>query len=202
MNLPNHLSKKTSWVLVGPMGPELGLSADAVLAVDGGLKYAPKADFWVGDGDSNPALPLPEHFLKLSPEKDISDFRAALDLLPEAESILLWGFLGGRRDHELAILGECHGYLKSNPGCQIKIYNKGVLAGVFLPTGVGRIEYTGSFSLFSLESAKVTLRGDVLYSLSSPINLAPLSSHGISNKAQGMIMTESDKPLLILLGDF
>lgn len=185
------------------MGPALGLNADAIMAVDGGLSFAPNADFWVGDGDSSPpSLALPEHFLKLSPDKDISDFKVSLDLLGEAKIIHLWGFLGGRRDHELAIIGECHDFLKSHPQCHLKFYEKGVLAGVFFPEGSGKLDHKGGFSLFTLECSQISLTGDIRYSLPDPVTLTPFSSHGISNISQGSIFYKSQAPLLFLFGEF
>jgi thiamine pyrophosphokinase len=202
MNLPNHLSMKSNWILVGPMGPTLNLTADAVMAVDGGLEFAPDPDFWVGDGDSNPSLPLPDHFLKLSPTKDYSDLKASLDFLTKANCIHLWGFLGGRRDHELAVLGECHAFLKMNPLCQIMLYEDGILKGIFLPAKSGSFDHQGDFSFLTLEKTKISLTGELLYPLPAPQFINPLSSHGISNKAKGLVHYESEGPFLVLFGEF
>lgn len=202
MNLPNHLSTITHWILVGPLGPTLTMKAPGVLAVDGGIKFAPDADFWIGDGDSAPDCKLPDHSFKLPPAKDFSDFKGALQLLKGVQTLDLWGFLGGRRDHELAVLGECHHFLKTRPQCRINLYEDGKIVGVFVPEGSGEIQYKGGFSLLSLEESRPTLTGDILYALPEPINLTPLSSHGISNKSQGIIRYQSNSPLLFLFGDF
>lgn len=201
MKLPNHLSEKLNWIILGPMGPRLTLNGEAILAVDGGIQHTKKADFWVGDGDSSPSLTLPLHRHHLSREKDFSDFKAALDLIPQAKTIYLWGFLGGRRDHELAVFGECADFLKHHLQCRIYLYEEGKLVGMALPPGSGDIQYTGGFSLFVMEKARVRLVGDVLYQLPQPSLLSPFSSHGLSNRASGSLRYESEAPLFFIFGE-
>lgn len=184
------------------MGPALTLEAEAILAVDGGIKFTKEAQVWVGDGDSSPSLSLPENCWHLPCDKDFSDFSAALKLMDESRCIHLWGFLGGRKDHELAVWGECHEFLKSHPKCQFKIYQDGILKGLYLPAGSGNIDHQGGFSLLVLEKSLVSLSGDVTYPLFTPTLLRPLSSHGISNYSRGSLSYISDSPILFLFGDF
>ncbi len=54
MKLPNSFEQTKEWTLVGPMGPEFptNLLSRAIMAVDGGARFCPRIDVWIGDADS------------------------------------------------------------------------------------------------------------------------------------------------------
>ncbi|MFI5391452.1 MAG: hypothetical protein ACHQYQ_08830, partial [Bacteriovoracales bacterium] len=78
-------------------------------------------DISVGDGDSSN---FPMDF-NLPEEKDYSDLKFALDLIPpNVEKINLWGFLGGRRDHEIINFGEVNNWLLKSKNNVVFLFEK------------------------------------------------------------------------------
>ncbi|MDQ7008635.1 MAG: thiamine diphosphokinase [Acidobacteriota bacterium] len=100
----------------GPTGADACAAADLVIAADGGaahcLGWGLSPRVVIGDNDSlatEAAARLERRgtrFLRYPPEKDATDLELALDeaLDRGAESIDLFGVLGGRWDHTLANL--------------------------------------------------------------------------------------------------
>lgn len=193
--------------LVGPLGEPLvewaclddapATLAEPLIWVDGGVAHRREnggAGFAVGDGDST-ALPLDQY---LTVDKNYSDLAYVLTRLPaHFTEVVLLGFLGGRRDHELFNLGEVHHFLaiakvptRVRFGHRITAYSK----------GKWRFEYTGAFSLAVLEATAVALRGACRYSLGST-RIAPLSSRGLSNYGTGEITLTAQGPTFIFAAE-
>jgi thiamine pyrophosphokinase len=202
MMLPNRLQNNKEWVFVGPMGPLLKdyLSVYPVVAVDGGAKFVNEAQIWVGDGDSSgPEGKVADSF-HLPEVKDHSDFAGALALLTSGQSykIHLWGFLGGRRDHELFNLGEAMNFLQERMGSEILFYDcSGRIVFYLISVGTWRLHHQGMFSLGTLRETQVKLTGSVKYKLEFPTMLSPLSSHGLSNEGEGEMVLETMGPVFL-----
>jgi thiamine pyrophosphokinase len=187
--------------LVGPLGPALpdDLQDRHVIAVDGGARFVSRIDLWVGDGDSL-GVPPPEcPRFELPVEKEESDLAFALSRIPAGVALLhLWGFWGGRRDHEWFNLGEVNRWLRDRPDAQAWFYDDSGAVRARLLTR-GNLEITGGFSMATLEAASLTLTGACQYAISKPMVLPPLSSRGLSNHGTGGVRIESDRPVVIFL---
>ena len=196
------LSNSPEVTLIGPLytkGPE-GFDHPHVF-VDRGIifkdEFAERAqdnywDFSVGDGDSSPL----ELDLTLNPDKDFSDLSFALSLLPKGlKKLNLWGFLGGRRDHEMINLGEVHHALLNRfPGAVVYFEDK-----ILAKNGALEVNIKGTFSLVVLENTEVKMEGNLEYPLPDFTSLKPLSSHGLSNVGRGLIKIDSKGPYFIFL---
>lgn len=197
MKMPKELGDKTEWVIVGPMGPMLPekYSSLPVMAVDGGAHWTKKMSLWIGDGDSYDTIPPEVTIFNLPPEKDSSDFSCALRLFDDESSycIHLWGFSGGRKDHELFVWGEILSFLEAHPESKIILYGKdGRVETHFLGSGEWQFRHEGLFSLGCLRKIRVKLTGDVKYSLPEETWLLPLTSLGLSNEGSGEIRLENN----------
>ncbi len=163
--------------------------------IDGGknfFKGKSASVLTLGDNDSS-KTPLD---IVLPTKKDFSDFAFALKLLPPSVKILiLRGFLGGRRDHELFNMGETHHFLKSRKET-MAFFDEQIIA---ISTGSYEIELQGQFSIACLEKTKIHLSGDCDYQ-AKEIIFFPLSSLGLSNFSHGKIKIKTTKPIFILLG--
>lgn len=202
MKLSKELSEKSEWVLVGPLGPILpdSLALHPVLAVDGGALHCKSSDVWVGDGDSGGSAERSTLSLKLAPEKDTSDFAAALEILrsTQAATVHLWGFSGGRKDHEMFVWGEALAWLEDHPESRILFYGPdGKPEAHFLGQGHWRFHHQGVFSLGTLKKCRVKLWGNVAYPIKVLTWLLPLRSLGLSNEASGQIEIENDAPVFL-----
>lgn len=161
-----------------------------VIFVDAGAHWRQGVEgISVGDGDSFKGpmdVSLPE-------KKDESDLAFALRHLPVSiTSVVLHGFLGGRRDHELFNLGEVHRFLQ-NRTAQVTFDNSLIAAS----SGLWPFEFMGLFSLFTLSTETiVTMQGKCRYSLQQT-PLPPLSSMGLSNVADGAFSIESNRPFFV-----
>jgi thiamine pyrophosphokinase len=167
--------------------------------VDGGTKFRGRKvleDFptiSVGDGDSGQA----NLDVRLPPDKDYSDLAFALRGLPETiREVQMLGFLGGRRDHELMVLGEVHHFLTGKGKFTMVRLDNEVFA---FSGGPLKMEVEGRFSLAVLEPAAVTVTGACRYQLKTPTPLRPLSSHGLSNEGNGMVTVTATSPCFLLL---
>lgn len=184
--------------LVGPFHDVPFTVSEPTVYVDGGTRArGGKSAFpciSVGDGDSS-ALKL-DH--EIPTEKDFSDLAFALTALPpNIMKLKLFGFLGGRRDHELANLGETHAFIKARaPGASAEFYVRDQLELRLLSAGSWDLEIHTLFSLFALEPAVVSISGACAYPITHAA-LPPLSSRGLSNVGQGRISVMSDTPLLL-----
>lgn len=197
MSLPSTLKMNTEWVFVGPMGPELPAHLEnlPVLAVDGGAHFTARLDVWVGDGDSYQKEIVCPYIFRHPIEKASSDFSLALELFdePRLYKFHLWGFLGGRRDHELFNLGEGLSFLDKHHECQVLFYGEdGKVYFHLVGHGLWKFNHLGLFSLGSLKNTLVKLTGECHYPIKKFQRLAPLSSFGLSNEATGEMILETE----------
>ncbi len=177
-------------IIIGPCPFNMShsINKDApILVIDGGLNHdlrllSPNVAFSIGDNDSNSSA----HELDLSfpKKKDKSDLALGLELIctSKIKKISLYGFLGGRLDHEYANFGELVHFAQTSPGLErIKLEDKVLI----LPRGEHNLEHIGLFSLFTTLDNIIRLTGQCSYTLKNDTNLKPFSSHGLSNKACG-----------------
>ncbi len=148
--------------------------------------------FSVGDGDSS----REKMDILLPSKKDFSDLKYALDLLPEnVIKVNLWGFLGGRRDHEIINFGEVNNWLlKSKRETLFSFEDK-----VFATVGDFKKNIKGNFSLIVFGKTRVKIIGNCEYKLIQPKEITPLSSLGLSNFGKGEIKITSKRPFFIFL---
>lgn len=190
-------------VLVGPMGPDIihPLSDLPQIAIDGGEPFAQTPFLWIGDGDSLKKKPKTYQTIELNPKKDMSDLAHAYTLLKShpLKKLHLWGFLGGRRDHELFNLGEGSLFLKDRIQTQIHYYKEKSIPVMSLYTkGEWHFDFKGEFSLGVMNEAHLTLLGEIAYPISESYLIRPFSSFGLSNEAQGKFLIQADGPFFII----
>ncbi|GGJ24346.1 thiamine diphosphokinase [Deinococcus roseus] len=87
---------------------------DLVVVADGGIQHVKtlgvRPDVWLGDFDSAPPETLLDHpdlqRIPYPTNKDLLDSEIALEYALEkgAKTIIVWGALGGRTDHTLAVM--------------------------------------------------------------------------------------------------
>ena len=190
--LAQHKSRN-SLNIVGPMTGDYSAFEDPTVYVDGGARHRYQSEgFVVGDGDSS------EHEMDelLNPHKDVSDLGYVLDQITENfESIYLYGFLGGRRDHEWFNFGETHRCLngRRNP-CRFNFENQ-VFA---VSRGRWKMNISGLFSLGVLSATHIRMLGHCDYPVVTETLFQPLSSLGLSNIGHGEISLVCDGPAFIL----
>jgi len=107
-----------AWILLGGrLTPNAALErtreryrAGYVVAADGGIQHAEllgvRPDLWIGDFDSSSRGEHPELEVEIHPrDKDQLDAELAMGRALErgATTLILWGALGGRFDHTLAL---------------------------------------------------------------------------------------------------
>lgn len=204
MKLPAELVNHKEWTLIGPMGPRLSdaLKAFPLVGVDGGANFCEQMDLWVGDGDSNLSAIQATHAFSFPPKKDLSDLALAFSLFKDSTSVTLhcWGFLGGRKDHELLNFGEALRFLESKLQSQILFYDSesGAVSIKCLGPGTWQESHQGLFSLASLAPIQIKLTGHCEYQLPEETELLPLSSLGLSNSAEGNFTVSNSGPMMIL----
>jgi len=178
----------------------LDLANAIQVAVDGGINHAPAPQLWAGDGDSG-LMPknIPAYFKE---SQDLTDLRFCLGGLREGAwtQLHLIGFLGARRDHELANLGEIEAELKQRPKMREAIFYDAALQPTlrFLQSGAHTVTLHSEFSLMVFSEAQITLSGACAYPADKLI-LPPLSGHGISNVGSGEISIHATQPFLLIL---
>lgn len=197
MKLPKELEDKSEWVVVGPMGPLLpeNFLSLPILAVDGGAHWSPSHNVWVGDSDSFRDRSLAENIFQLPENKDASDFSMSLRLFEKHSQYTfhLWGFSGGRKDHELFVWGEILAYLDQHPESKFILYGTdGRIETHFIGSGHWKFQHQGLFSLGSIRKIRVKLTGDVRYPILQESWLPTLSSWGLSNVGTGQIILENE----------
>lgn len=205
MKLPAELAKTPEWTLIGPMGPRLPkfLESHPLIAVDGGGNFCDHSDIWIGDGDSSFKDPKAKHIFQFPPKKSLSDLALALSLLPTTHPLTLhcWGFLGGRRDHELLNLGEVLRFLEFREGSQVYFYDgvSGQRSVKCFSSGTWHLRHVGLFSVAALRAIRIKLEGDCEYTIGQFTELPPLSTLGLSNEARGEFCLTNDGPVMILI---
>ncbi|MDD9856723.1 MAG: hypothetical protein OXU96_01530 [Gammaproteobacteria bacterium] len=188
--------------LIGPTlahAPRAGRLQEPLIWVDGGADHRrgqTPAGVAVGDGDSAHGK-LDQY---LNADKDYSDLAFVLRRLPAhfAEVVLL-GFLGARRDHELFNLGEVHHFLAAAGAPTRARFDRNIYA---YSKGEWRFQSHSVFSLAAIEPATVTLTGACKYRLTAPTRVAPLASFGLSNRGAGRIILRTDGPVFIFKSQY
>jgi len=147
----------------------------------------------VGDGDSfSGAL---DHLLPA--RKDFSDLAFALRSLPTSVHHLeLFGFLEGRRDHELANFGEVHKFLTSRSSGLANFHQESLITVIGF-RGHLELEINGIFSVLAFAPTNVNISGDCEYKFEGPLDA--MTSHGLSNVGYGKVIFEAASPLFIYL---
>ncbi len=171
------------------------------IAVDGGILFSNQPVLWLGDGDSGvdegAALSL-----TMKPSQDQTDLAFAMAHIRmwRWTQLHLYGFLGKRKDHELANFGEVYHALKTRfPESRATFYNHALQpAVVLLSAGTHTLMHEGLFSLFTFEKNWISLTGDAEYLLSRE-ELLPFSGRGVSNQAHGAIRIECMSPVMVVL---
>ena len=147
--------------------------------------------FKLGDGDSYEGM----LDIRLSRNKDFSDLKFALDILPSSVKTLhLLGFVGGRLDHQLFCLGEVHHFLVSKKNTRV-LFDDHLFA---FSSGRVEQEVFGSFSLAVFSPTKISLNGKCRFSLEKS-TVAPLSSLCLGNWGDGLIVIESNGPFFLFI---
>ncbi len=182
------------------------------LIVDGGInplisgKYRPlllskiekKEVQWIGDGDSKISLPKKMPGLLFPSHKDESDLELALELIPRAKKIILYGMWGGRFDHHLANFGVLSHFCKS--AGKMAVFTEGA---VILGPGKWALSYSKNFSLILFQRGEIKLRGACRFKLAKSTSFPPLSPWGISNlwipsKKNKKVLLTTKRPTLYL----
>ena len=169
--------------------------ADAVVACDSGADACRAAGVrlsaLIGDNDSLDPLSL--RYARdqgacergFSPDKDQADLGLALQYVrqayPHVEEVTLTGVLGGRADHELAVLGtlaraaDLRPVIEENEACARVLSASGRSFWAFGPRDVGR-----TFSAMALLGEATLSEAGMRWELRDA-PLAPLSDLGLSN---------------------
>ncbi len=178
--------------IVGPLYEKPENLKGPIIFVDGGAGARIQEEgFSVGDGDSF----IGELDEVLPKEKDFSDLAFVLRNIPSyVNELKLFGFLSGRRDHELVNFAEIHSFLKNCPTPTKVYFDKDVIA---FSKGTWNVEVDGIFTLFAFEEIEVKLSGDCKYPIAK--KLKPLSSEGLSNIGTGKITFINNAPLFLFL---
>lgn len=153
---------------------------------------------WIGDGDSTKVLPKNFPTILFSPHKDESDLELALEIIPRAQKITLYGMWGGRFDHQLANLGVIAKFCQKSP--KIAIFKDGP---IILGPGMWQLPYSKNFSIMLFSRGKIKLTGACLFKLPKNTDFPALSPWGISNswitsqKNKSVVLTNTT-PLLYM----
>ncbi len=156
------------------------------------LKHSLGPYLSLGDGDSSPSL----LHLRFPANKDVSDLGLGLKILDflslSPTELHLAGMLGGDRGHEWCGILEVAKWLERRTDSVAHFEEEVTLCS----PGKFHFHRPGPFSLMSLREGTSHLEGKVEYSLSPQNPLAPLSSHGLSNRATGEWTWASDRVAL------
>lgn len=192
--------------LIGPMIQSFtpNTKHQAFICVDGGAHLKPSLPqhlpcLTIGDGDSYDK----SHDINYPAKKDFSDFALALKMLPSSvKSIDLYGLRNGRKDHEFINIGEMLSFLVDHTHLKIASFINNIEKDkddtwYALNKGKHVLNFTGTYSIITLEKQNLKISGDSLYK-GKDIALNALSSQGLSNEANGKITIECQKPLLLM----
>lgn len=162
-----------------------------VIAADAGLKYLYEAgiapNLIVGDFDSLGTVPSGENIIAHSPEKDDTDMLLAIReaLARKAETIVIYGGMGGRPDHEYANI-QTLAFI-SNNGARGYLVGRGSICTVIKNGSLTFDDKTkGLISVFCVGDKAV---GVDLVGLKYPLNNHTLTCDyplGVSNEFTGM----------------
>jgi len=190
--------------LIGPVMPRpMNPTPFPQIAVDGGVHFAHQPILWVGDGDSSHLVGETGISLIKKNSQDETDLRFCLDLIQgwKWSELLLFGFLGGRRDHELANFGEMHRLFLDRPeSVRACFYDDEFNERIDLyQSGQHSIEIQGLFSILTFEHSILSLSGDCDYSLHQQ-ELGLFSGRGVSNNGHGSVNIQCKTPFLLVRG--
>ena len=183
--------------LVGPLLGRPHPQERPTIYVDGGSRWRPVSAvaaaapaIAIGDGDSGSgALDV-----RLPAEKNFSDLAFALSAVPAFVSRLrLFGFVGGRADHDFANRLEILRFLGARES-----FTRADLGESAVAFARGSVELTreGLFSVFSLDEGHVRIAGACRYPLDGPLKAS--SSHGLSNEASGIVSIAARHPVMVM----
>jgi thiamine pyrophosphokinase len=202
----NHFKGALSISLIGPLFEESLLKTHKIfhdiIFVDGGANFQSlfnaQTSLSIGDNDSCKTK-LDVTFPK---EKDESDLSLALNYVPDScKSLHLYGFLGGRSDHELGVLGELHSKLLNSQSIKVIYSYHTKKKWILINDEDFFLTIFGEFSIFTLYKQNISISGEAKYT-GDEITLTPLSTRGLSNIGSGEINIKSSHPLLIIQDDF
>ena len=171
--------------------------------IDGGVKHLSSHpfhnpfNFSLGDGDSKEET-VPSLDVKLSRQKDISDTGFALKGLPlSVQRLHLFGFLGGRLDHQICLFSLLQNWCSEDDRRQWSLEDR------VLGFGKGRhkIYLSGVFSLFSFHPCRIQITGSCQYPLREARELAPFSDLSLSNVGLGEVDIDHSTPILLFLNE-
>lgn len=196
-------------LLLGPLfthtdierAAELIRSGTFVIAVDGGSDFARlgnlRVDYYIGDGDSATpeGLAYVGHVdgIRLPTTKDHTDFGIACTYAAEKGSkrITCIGFVGGRFDHQLALLGEA---AKNNLDAEFLSDS----CEIFLLGADSVMEVVGytTFSVIALTENNAVSVSGAEWDLHEE-TLVPLSSRGVSNTGDAHVHVHSGRVIVV-----
>lgn len=178
-----------------------------IILVDGGVKHKTKIPksmskflLSVGDGDSSlDKMPLD---LLLPKQKNYSDLAFVADAIigskRSCKKITLLGLSSTqsekRPDHFLFNLGVIE---KLAQKLTIKIEMDDHF--IALPAGKNTFKYNGNFSVIALRPTQLKINGKARYLLKDWTRLSALNSLGLSNYANGNVIIENKKVIILYL---
>ncbi len=175
-----------------------------VIAADAGLTHLKNAgiaaDLIVGDFDSLGETPLGENVIAHEPEKDDTDMLLAVReaLNRSAQTIIIYGGLGGRLDHEYANI-QTLAYI-ANRDVRAYLVGRGSVCTIIKNSGIsfdGEIKGTISVFCHGGKAEGVNLTG-----LKYPLTDHTLTNDyplGVSNEFTGVLSRVSVKNGLLLV---
>lgn len=200
--MPSEFKNQNSWNIIGPLNPRFPSKLEnfPCLTVDGGGNFI-TSDIWIGDRDSAQELKQSTYQFLLPQQKDKSDLALGLSLFesPREYRLFLYGFHGGRFDHELSNTGEILQFLKQNPRARVELRDAESKLRGYYGREVHEHDIQGLFSIFTLEPTGLKIEGDCEYQ-GEKLEFQPLSSHGLSNKGWGKIRILSDVSYIVIYG--
>ena len=195
--IKNYLEESPDEIaLVGPLAVETTVETTIdesipTLYIDAGAKLKKDKGYSLGDNDSFDG----KLDYILPAKKDFSDLSFALSLIPKkTKKLWLYGFLGGRKDHEFINFGECAKFLEQRTQSQIIFESHTSI----LSRGEWSLNIECEFSIVSFAKQRVSLKGKCEYPLNNDW-LEPHSSHGLSNHGSGKVSLKTEKPLILFL---
>lgn len=204
-----HDPGASSIILVGPVLQNMldakhlraaELEGAPQIAIDGGIRHATNPVLWAGDGDSGAQPKNIPAFVKTN--QDETDLRFCLHGIHNWRwrALHLFGFLGGRRDHELANFGEVHAHMKARRNFERAVfYGADNAPAVYVfAEGEHALEVTGRFSVLALEPLEISISGDCAYAAEN-LALEPLSGRGVSNTGTGLVRFRAGAPFMALV---
>lgn len=175
-------------VFIGPYFQDKAIPKNTSrIYIDAGATLRESSDFTghslsLGDGDSYAGI----LDVTLNQEKDYSDLSYAFSILPpKISTVILIGFLGGRRDHEYINLGAANSFIQA-PNKNV-FFDNGLSAHSM---GTRKLDIQGTFSIFCFEDSEIKISGKAKYQCLEWDNISLLSSKYLSNIGDGEVQIE------------